>query len=85
MLITILNMVYKILAKAIRIRRHTIMSTIIHSAQTRFIRERSNLDNVYTFSESTALGAKSKQKLAIVMHDLRKLMTFVDWEFLQGA
>ena len=78
MLITILNMVYKILAKAIRIRRHTIMSTIIHSAQTRFIRERSILDNVYTFWESVALVAKSKQKLVIVLLHFEKAYDRVD-------
>ena len=43
------------------------------------------MDNVYTFSESTALGAKSKQKLAIIMLDFEKAYDHVDWDFLLGA
>ena len=59
------------------------MPTIIHPTQTGFIQERSSLDNVYTFSKSVALAAKSEQKLAIVMLYLEKAYDRVD--FLQGA
>ena len=76
---------YKILAKGISIRLSTIIPIVIHPSQTGFIRERSILDNVYTFWESTALAAKSNQKLAIVMLDFEKAYDRVYWEFLQGV
>ena len=76
--ITLLNTVYKILAKAISIRLSTIMPIVIHPLQTRFIRERSILDNVYTFWESAVLATKSNQKLAIVMLDFEKSDDRVD-------
>ena len=83
--ITLLNTVYKILAKAISIRLSTIMPTVIHPTQTGFIRERSILDNVYTFWESVALATKSNQKLVVLMLDFEKAYDRVDWEFLQGV
>ena len=83
--ITLLNTVYKILAKALSIRLGTIMPIVIHPSQTGFIQERSILDNVYTFWESAALAAKSNQELAIVMLDFEKAYDRVDWEFLQGV
>mgnify|MGYP002776890256 CR=1 FL=1 len=76
---------YKILAKAISICVRTILPIVIHPTQTRFIRERSILDNVYAFCEYATLVAKSKQKLAIVMLDFEKVYDHVDWDFLQGA
>ena len=76
--ITLLNTVYKILAKALSIRLGTIMPIVIHPSQTGFIQERSILDNVYTFWESAALAAKSNQKLAIVMLDFEKAYDRVD-------
>ena len=54
------------------------MPTIIHPTQTKFIREINILDNVYTFSKSVALAAKSEQKLAIVMLYLEKAYDRVD-------
>ena len=79
------NTVYKILAKVISIQLSTVLPTIIHPTQTKFIREINILDNVYTFSKSVALAAKSEQKLAIVMLYLEKAYDRVDWDFLQGA
>ena len=69
---------YKILAKAISICVRTILPIVIHLAETWFIRERSILDNVYTFWESVALVAKSKQKLVIVLLHFEKAYDRVD-------
>ena len=78
--ITILNMVYKILVKAISIRLRTKLHIAIQPTQRSCIRERSILDNIYTFWEFSALATKSKQKLAIVMLDLQGL-DYVLWQW----
>ena len=72
--------VYKILAKAISIHLWIILPTVIHLTQTRFIQERSILDNAYTFWESNAVTAKAKQKLAMVMLYFEK-----SYEVLMGT
>ena len=46
--ITILNTVYKILAKAISMRLQ-LLPHCIHGSQTGFLKERSILDNIVTF------------------------------------
>ena len=56
-----------------------------HPTQTSFVRERSILDNVYTFLEFVVVATNSKQKLAIVMLVFEKAYDLVDRDILQGA
>ena len=47
--ITILNSAYKILAKALSLRLQLMLDSLIHATQTGFVKERSILDNIFTF------------------------------------
>jgi hypothetical protein len=83
--ITILSTTYKILAKAISLRLQPMLSQLIHVSQTGFLKERSILDNIFTFWETTAIALKSKQDLAVLFLDFEKAYDRVDWQFLQGT
>ena len=47
--ITLLNVIYKILAKMIARRLQPYLSELIHDSQTGFIQERSIFDNIFLF------------------------------------
>ena len=83
--ITLLNTMYKILAKAISLRLQPLLPQLIHSSQTGFIKERSILDNIFTFWESMAMATKTNQNLAILLLDFEKAYDRVDWGFLEGT
>ena len=83
--ITTLNMIYKILAKTISLRVQPLLPHLIHASQTGFIKERSILDNIFTFWETTALAHRSQQDLAIILLDFEKAYDKVDWGFLEGT
>ena len=76
--ITILNTVYKIYAKAWSVRIRAVLPLIIHPSQTRFIKERSILDNIFTFWITN-------QDLAVILLDFEKAYDRVDWIFLEGT
>ena len=48
------------------------------------MKERSILDNIFTFWEAVATAMKSKQNLAILLLDFEKAYDKVDWAFLEG-
>ncbi len=48
------------------------------------MKERSILDNIFTFWEAVALAKKSKQEIAILLLDFEKAYDRVDWSFLEG-
>ncbi len=54
--ITILNTIYKILAKMMSLRVQPLLPHLIHASQTSFIKERSILDNIFTFWETATLA-----------------------------
>ncbi len=83
--ITILNTVYKILAKAISLRLQPLLPQLIHVSQTGFIKERSILDNITTFWELTAQAKKRKENMAVLLLDFEKAYDRVEWEFLHGT
>mgnify|MGYP002775001180 FL=1 len=58
--ITILSTAYKILAKALSLRLQPMLPQLIHVSQTGFIKERSILDNIFTFWEASAIATKTK-------------------------
>ena len=58
---------------------------IIHSSQTGFIKERSILDNIFSFWEAVALAKRDNQNLAILQFDFEKAYDRVVWSFLEGA
>ena len=70
-LITLLNTSYKIFAKLLSFRLQELQPKIIHESQTRFMWERSIMDNGLTFWEAIVLEVKIKQNLT-VLFDVRK-------------
>ena len=83
--ITILNTVYKIYAKAWSVRIQAVLPLVIHPSQTGFIKERSILDNIFTFWEMSAVASKTNQDLAVILLDFEKAYDRVDWMFLEGT
>ena len=80
--ITILNTVYKLVAKVISLRLQPLLSQRIHGSQTGFLKERSILDNITTFWEATSEATKTRQNLAILLLDFEKSYDRVEWPFL---
>ena len=83
--ITILNTVYKILAKAISLRIQPLLGELIHHTQTGFVKERSILDNIFAFWEATALAKLRHKDMAVLLLDFEKAYDRVDWSFLEGT
>ena len=83
--ITLLNTSYKIFAKLLSSRLQELLPNIIHVSQTGFMRERSIMDNIFTFWEATAAATKNKQHLAVLLLDFEKAYDRVDWNFLEGT
>jgi hypothetical protein len=81
--ITLLNTTYKILAKALENRLQKVLDVIIYDSQTRFLQERSIMDNIFVFWEMTALAKTMKQDLVVLFLDFEKAYDRVDWMFLQ--
>lgn len=73
--ITLLPTEYKGLAKMI--------SKIIHDMQTLFDRDRSILDNMFTFFKVAQWAQHERQHLAILRFDFEKANDKVDWDFLE--
>ena len=83
--ITLLNTSYKLFAKLLSSRLQEVLPKIIHVSQTGFMRERSIMDNVFTFWEATAVAVKNKQNLVVLLLDFEKAYDRVDWNFLEGT
>ena len=76
--ITILNTVYKIFAKVLSLRLQPLLGELIHDSQTGFVKERSILDNIFTFWEATALAKLCQEDVAILLLDFEKAYNHVD-------
>ena len=76
--ITLLNTSYKIFSKFLSCRLQEVLPKIIHVSQTRFMRERSIMDNVFTFWEASAVAVKNKQNLVVLLLDFEKACDRVD-------
>ena len=83
--ITLLNVIYKILAKTIARRLQPYLSELIHDSQTGFIQERSIFDNIFLFWEMVAFAEVHKQDLAVLFLDFEKAYDRVDWDFMEGT
>ena len=83
--ITILNTVYKVLAKALSLRIQPFLGDLIHATQTGFVKERSILDNIFIFWEATALARLLGEDLVVLLLDFEKAYDRVDWAFLEGT
>lgn len=83
--ITILNSAYKILAKALSLRLQPMLDSLIHPTQTGFVKDRSILDNIFTFWEAVSLARLRGEELAILLLDFEKAYDRVDWAFLEAT
>ena len=83
--ITLLNTSYKIFAKMLSFCLQKVLPKVIHVSQIGFMKDRSIVDNVFTFWETTALAVKKKQNLAVLLLDFEKAYDRVDWNFLEGS
>ena len=76
--ITILNLAYKILAKALSLRFQPMLGKLIHDTQIGFVKERSILDNIFTLWEAVSLAWLRGKPLAILLLDFEKAYDRVD-------
>ena len=76
--ITLLNDVYKIVAKIVTIRLRSLFPFIIHDRESSFSQDRSIFDNIFLFKEMVALAQQNKQQLAIFLLDFEKAYDKVD-------
>ena len=57
----------------------------MHATQTGFVKERSILDNIFTFWEAIALARLLGIDLVVLLLDFEKAYDRVDWSFLEGT
>ena len=69
---TILNSAYKIMAKALSLRLQPMLGRLIHDTQTGFVKERSILDNIFTFWEALFLARLRGEPLVVLLLDFEK-------------
>ena len=56
---------------------------LIHATQTGFVKERSILDNIFTFWEAVSLARLQAAPIAVLLLDFEKAYDRVDWSFLE--
>lgn len=83
-LITILNIIYKIVTKVLVNRLRPFMKEFIGSYQNSFLRGRSTLDNIILTQEIVhGMNRKKEKKGAMILKlDLQKTYYSLDWDFL---
>ena len=59
------------------------LDSLIHATQTGFVKERSILDNIFTFWEAVSLARLAESPLAVLLLDFEKAYDRVDWGFLE--
>ena len=83
--ITLLNDIYKIVAKTIAIRLRSMLPSIIHDTQSGFVQDRSIFYNIFLFWEMVALAQQNKQQMAVLLLDFEKAYDKVEWDFLEAV
>ena len=83
--ITLLNTLYKIMAKTLCNRLQTVLRNIIHTSQTDFLKDRSIMDNIFVFWEMTSLVRTMNEDMTVLFLDFEKAYDRVEWGFLEGV
>ena len=78
--ITLLNMGYKIYAKALQLRLQPVLMEVISPDQSAFLPLRFILDNLLITQETMAWTESSKQPLIFLKLDFSKAYDMVDWQ-----
>ncbi|XP_071687780.1 uncharacterized protein [Rutidosis leptorrhynchoides] len=81
--ISLIGVVYKIIAKILASRLVKVIDKIISKEQTAFIRGRQILDGPLILNETIDWYKKCKKKLMIMKIDFEKAYDTVSWDFLQ--
>jgi hypothetical protein len=83
--ITLLNVAYKLYAKALQLRLQPVLMEIISFDQSAFLPLRFILDNILLMHETMEWAAHSGQPLIFLKLDFSKAYDMVDWPFLFQA
>lgn len=83
--IALLNVCYKIYAKALQKRLQPILSEVISADQTAFLPLRFILNNVLLLDETVHWAKQSKQDIVLLKLDFMKAYDRISWEFLFSA
>ena len=83
--ITLLNVSYKIYAKALEIWLQGPLVEIVSPDQSAYLRNRFILDNILLTHETTSWARKSKQESIFLKLDFSKAFDWVNWQFLFNA
>jgi hypothetical protein len=81
--ITLLNTVYKILAKAMARKLQPMLDNLIHPNQIGFIKGRSIIDNVFLAFEMMEWVVESNQPMVMMLLDFEKAYNQVERDFLE--
>ena len=80
--ITMMGILYKILAKAIAIRLNPLLRQAVHSSQSGFIGGRSIYDNILTVQLGIEYAQRTKQETVLMQLDFAKAFDSVSWGFI---
>ena len=80
--ITLLNVSYKIFAKALQMRVKEPLFEIISPDQIAYLQNRFILDNIMLTQETLSWAKKSRQDAIFLKFDFSKAFDRVDWHFL---
>ena len=70
--ITLVNTVYKVIAKIMQCRLAPLLPQLIFYSQTRFVKNRSILDNLFLFWEAVDLAMRTNTKVVVVFLEFEK-------------
>ena len=59
------------------------LESLIYATQTGFVKERSILDNIFTFWEAVSLARLEESPSAVLLLNFKKAYDRVDWDFLE--
>ncbi|XP_057811260.1 uncharacterized protein LOC131025482 [Salvia miltiorrhiza] len=80
--ISLINCLYKVIAKVLAARMKQVMSSIIADCQSAFIKGRYILDGVIVLNEILEDAKKRKKGVSLFKVDFAKAFDTVDWHFL---
>jgi len=80
--ICLLNVVYKIITKALMLRLQGSMDKIIDKSQNAFIKKRNIMDGVMALHEILHDTKQKKQEGLVLKLDFEKVCNKINWEFL---
>lgn len=83
--ITLLNVAYKIFAKALQLRLQPVLAEVISQDQSAFLPMRFIMDNILLTYETLHYAKSSQQPLLFLKLDFSKAYDKVDWHFLFSA